>query len=274
MDPVSIGLGVGSIVAPILGDLIGKALSAGDQEEAERLYELAAKQYDMTPEQLAPHLGPSELASYREDPQLRQSQMSALDMYGEGAREGLSAVDRADLNDIREQTSRRSRAGREGVLASYRRKGALSPGMELQAQLDAQQDGVEDAHRGGLQVAAQGQKRRESALDSFARLAGGVRDQDHGQAARLAESNDLIKRFNATNSMQGRMWLADRKAGADRARGDLKAGRATATQDLYGGVGAGVGEGFAAGAGYVENQKSADREDARWREMMELWRKP
>lgn len=272
MPVVESALALGAVVAPILGDLIGKALSAGDQAEAERLYELAASQYDISPEELVPHVGPSELTRYREDPRLRASQLSALDMYEQGARGGLSAVDRADLADIQQGASRRARAGREAVLSSFRRRGALAPSMELQAQLDAQQDGVELAHRGGLQVAAQGQRRRESALDAFARLAGGLREQDFNQAARVAEANDLIKRFNANNTMQGRMWLMDRKAGAQRARGDLKAGRATATQNTAGGVGAGVGEGFAAGAGYQANQRAADREDERWRQMMELWR--
>lgn len=257
MEPISL---IASFALPILGGLLGQALASGDQAEADRLYRMAAEQYNIDPPTLqkiaAEKLGPTEFGNIKEDPSLRGSQMDAISRFEQLSRDGLDARDRADLYDIESEQARATAGNRAANLSAYARRGGLNSGMQLMADLQGGQAASENAGRQGMQVAAQGQGRRVSALDRFAGLAGGVRDADYERFAKVAAANDYIKQLNAKNSMdaqlanrEGSMWEFDQKRDLARdrkaemyGRAARKEGAADRTRSMWGGIGQAGGE--------------------------------
>lgn len=113
----------------------------------------------------------------------------------------------------------------------------------------AQQAGADRAAMGGLQAAADARSRALQALQAGGQMAGQAEGQDFERAARVAESQDAIARFNsqlASNALQqnwqNQMGLADRRYGATRDYAGFKGGKAGETMKRVGAYGQAANE--------------------------------
>lgn len=209
--------------APIAGGLIGNAMAQGDKAAAQRAFEQAQRIIAQIPVpteeslkvvlrqlesqgQLTPELESaltqqaSGLQSYQEDQQLKQAQRGALESLMQSGKTGLTAQDRAALNQIRNQTAQQVKAQEQSVLQNMQMRGMGGSGNELAARLLAGQQGAESAQREGDQVAAQAQERALQAIAASGNLASGMSQADFSRASQIAAAQDAINRFNTENS--------------------------------------------------------------------------
>lgn len=150
----------------------------------------------------AQQLGPSEMEDISLDPRLRDAQMSALEELQERGQVGLTAQDRAQLNEMRRDEAARSEAQQAGILQQMAERGAMDSGAQLAAQLASQQGSAQRRAEGADRMAAQAANQRASALAQSANLAGGIGQQQFAQQAQKASAADAIARFNAANRQQ------------------------------------------------------------------------
>jgi len=145
-------------------------------------------------------LGPSAMTGISMDPATREAQMRALDemsMMTEG--DGMSAIDAANVANINRQISQAQRGSRDAIASNMRQRGIEGSGLELAAQLQAQQASADRASQAGLDEAASSMQRKMAALEALGSLGGNIRGQDFGEQADIAQSQDAVSRFNASN---------------------------------------------------------------------------
>lgn len=165
--------------------------------------ELLVSQGELTPEQADTiSAQDSSLGAYSADPRLRQAQLNALGEMERAGAEGYTAQDRAAMGAIMGDINARERGSREAIRASMAARGMSNSGLELLAQLSNQQAGAQRGSMEGLNLAAASRERALNALLQAGQLGGGIRQQDFSEAARKAEAQDIINRFNAANSQQ------------------------------------------------------------------------
>ena len=142
----------------------------------------------------------SGLSSYVSDPRLRDAQLAALGRLEQiGAEGGLTAQDRAALQEANMAQDVRARGAREAILQNMAARGMSGSGAELLSQLTGQQAQAQQGAMTGLQTAALGRQRALEAILGAGQLGGSIRSQDFDEAARKAEAQDIINRFNAAN---------------------------------------------------------------------------
>ena len=170
-----------------------------------QLEDLTLEQY-ATPEELAylgdlqlAEMSPTELRKILLDPRLEQAQFDTLSRLDEISNTGMSAIDRARLADIQAQQATEQRGMRESILGQARQRGMGGSGMELAAQLQAQQEGANLASRQGMDVAAQAQAAAQQAALQRAQLGGTMQDASFGRQAMTSQAQDAINRFNTEN---------------------------------------------------------------------------
>lgn len=201
------------------GGLYGQEMSAADRRRARQEMEQALQEFQKirapTKGELsynvedipflmealgerAQEAGPSAMEGISLDPNLRQAQLEALtslQRIGEGG--GMTAMDRARLNDIQRSVAQAERGSRGAIQQSMGRRGMGGSGLELAAQLQNQQAGADRAAREALGVEAQAQQRALEALQQRGGMAGRMESEDFRRAAQRAEAADTIAKFNA-----------------------------------------------------------------------------
>lgn len=218
----------------ILGGLIGQQNAKDDYGRSEALRQQALQQFqdlyvptreeqeialnpyqyqgDFDPlRESAVDLGPSEYESINLDPATRDAQMAALAQMQEMASNPeATAMDRARMAGITADANRAAQGQRAAVMQNMRQRGLAGSGMELVAQMQANQGAAEQANREGMALQAQAQQRALDALYNSAGLAGDIRGQDTRQAENKAAAIDAINRFNAQNQQGVRGRNTDR----------------------------------------------------------------
>jgi hypothetical protein len=145
-------------------------------------------------------LGPSAMQGISLDPATRAAQMQALGELSQMTEgDGMSAIDAANVADINRQIAQAQRGSRDAISANMRQRGIAGSGLELAAQLQAQQASADRASQAGLDEAANSMRRRMAALESLGSLGGNIRGQDFGEQAQIAGAQDAVSRFNAAN---------------------------------------------------------------------------
>lgn len=133
-------------------------------------------------------------------PELRNAQMNALNQMQDIASQGgLTAVDRARLNDISQQVSTEQRGAREAILQGAQRRGTLTGGATLLDQMLGQQAAATRQNTAGVNVAAEAQRRALEAIQNTGAMGGNIRSQDFSEASQKAAAADAIAKFNAQN---------------------------------------------------------------------------
>jgi len=144
----------------------------------------------------------SEMGKLTEDTSLRDAQKSALVSMQQRAKVGLSAEDRAALNEVRQSVQRDAEAKRQQVLQQMAAQGMGGSGASLIAQLQAGQGAAEQAAQGSDSIMAQAQQRALQALGQSSDMASQVRSQDFGVNQAKASALDERNQFLARNSIE------------------------------------------------------------------------
>lgn len=260
-NPMAVGADLGGAGGDLIGGLIGEAMARGDYEEAARLKAQAAGQFDniAMPGQEA-HLGTSAYENVAVDPRIRDARMTAMQrMLGVGMEGGLDLESRAAIEGAKGQAAGYEAQQRGAILDQNARRGTLSTGANVAAQLQASQAGANRVSQAGTQAAADARARAMQALAVSGNLGAGIEKDDYGQKANLADRRDAIAEFNVRNAQgfaqqryDNQMGLAGKRYGALRnsaedadEEGDKKVAKGRGYGRTAGGILGGIGGGIA-----------------------------
>jgi hypothetical protein len=153
--------------------------------------------------------GPSAMNDIEVDPRLKDKQLASLEALEElAAGGGMTAQDEANLNRILSQTAQADKGRRDAIMQNASARGMGGSGMALLAQLQSSQAATDRANQTGLDIAGMAEQRALDAMLQGGQLAGGIRSQDFGEQAAIAEANDAIAKFNAANTNQNSQFNA------------------------------------------------------------------
>lgn len=170
--------------------------------------------------------GPSDYNDISVDPRLKDSQTASLDALRDIANNGgMTAADEANLNRIQSEVASADRGRRDAIGQNMTARGMGGSGLELLEMLKSNQDATNRANQSGLDIAGMAEQRALDAMMNGGNLAGSIRGQDFDEQAKVAEANDAINRFNATNSNQSSQF----NAGTVNNMGQFNAGNALKT---------------------------------------------
>jgi hypothetical protein len=190
-----------------IASMIGGAKASADQREdknkaqsvlSDVLARYGAIQSPTLKDTSAEELGPSQLASIRDDPTLKDAELNSLnglqDIQNSG---GLTLADRASLNDTLNATARRESAGRASIANDFAARGQLGSGAQLAMSLQNQQDSANRGAEAGLNTAANAQKRYFESILQRGKMAGEMDDRQYSRKAAAAQAADSIAAHNA-----------------------------------------------------------------------------
>jgi len=209
----------------IIGGIVGRGKSQGDRdasmgaigeavenfrkievptvEQQRIMLEMLQSQGVLTPELEQEILAkPTKMEEVSTDPILREAQMNALKSLQEVGKAGLTAEDRAQVNQLRREVAREEQAKQAQILQSMAQRGAAGSGMELAARLSSAQASADRAAQESDRLAASALQRQLQAVAQSGQLGGGIRGQDFGEQAQKASAIDAINMFN-TQTQQG-----------------------------------------------------------------------
>lgn len=160
--------------------------------------------------------GESSLSGIEQDPRLRNVQLQALDYLSEVGQTGLTAADRAALNEIRRSAQNEAQAQQNQVVQSMAQRGIGGSGVELASRLNAAQSVGDRMSRESDALARQAQERAMNAILQQSQLAGNMDSADFNRAAQIAQAQDAMNKFNTQNqqSLQQRNVSARNQAQA------------------------------------------------------------
>jgi len=220
--PVAVAGGLLSAGGSVLGGILG---SSAKQDAADRQAEFArdaARGYsniqlptideqllqlqeirnagNLTPEQeIALQQQESVLNSYKANPEAYTAQMQALQKYTKMADQGLTDIDKANLNQILSTVNNANASNQAAIGQNMAQRGMSGSGMEAAHRLLSGQSAAQTASDQGFQTAAQNQQAKLAALQGM--MAGGqaIENQQFGQAQAKGAAENEIKRFNTIN---------------------------------------------------------------------------
>lgn len=142
----------------------------------------------------------SEVSQLKEDPELRQNQLNALEELHKRGKVGLTPEEKAEFNALRAQNQRDLESKRQQILQSYQARGLGGGGQELAAQLAVAQQGAQIGSEQGDRMAAEASRRALQSILSGGQLAGSMRAQDFDVNRAKAQAADEVNRFNTENA--------------------------------------------------------------------------
>jgi hypothetical protein len=152
----------------------------------------------ITPEQAeASLLNSNAFNDIKSDPEATGAQKTALQQLQSISTEGLTAIDKAKIQDITNATNTMAKGRKEAVLQNARERGIGGSGLELTGQLTGEQEAADRASAAGTQVAADAQARALQAIMSSGQLGGQIEQQQYGEQANKAQAQNAIDEFNA-----------------------------------------------------------------------------
>lgn len=217
---------IASVAAPIVGGIVGNIMAQGDRKNAKKMMKKAIAELEalgMPPDtskalllqeferqgvyspeleqDLTDSMPESEMGKLEEDVELRDTQKKVLSELQNRARVGLSAEDRAALNQVRAEVQRDAKANRDAILTRMAAQGMGGSGASLAAQLQASQGSADQAASGSDTLMAQAQQRALQALGESANQAGNIRSQDFNVNSARAQALDERNRFLQQNAI-------------------------------------------------------------------------
>ena len=140
----------------------------------------------------------SAAANIQVDPALLQQQSDTLAQLKNIADQGgLTATDKAQLNDIATKQGTIARGAREAATNSLASRGLAGSGAELLARSVADQGNVSASSKAGTDVAANAQQRALAALTQSGQLATQMQTNSFNQQKSQADAQNAINQFNA-----------------------------------------------------------------------------
>ncbi len=152
----------------------------------------------MTPEQAEVQLlGSNAFNSVVTDPSFVGAQKQALQqMQAIGSQGGLTAIDKAQLNDITNQQNQQNRSQNEATMQQAQQRGVGGSDLNAVNQLINEQGNADRAANQGLGVAAQAQARALAAMQAAGQQGGALESQQYGEQANKAQAQNAIDVFN------------------------------------------------------------------------------
>ena len=148
---------------------------------------------------VAEQLGPTAMEGVESDPEQRAQQMEVMnelrDIFESG---GFDIQDRAALNELLNRTNVSAGAARRGLESDFAQRGQLGAGARLALGNMNAQCAANRANTTAVNIGAEGAKRKERALSTYADLAGDIRKGDFGEAATRAGAKDDAARWSAS----------------------------------------------------------------------------
>jgi hypothetical protein len=158
-------------------------------------------QGEITPEEAKTYL--MEKTAYSDistDPRLRAAQMDALSSLQDISKEGgLTATDRAKLNEVKSQVGQEERGAREAIIQRAQSQGRGGSGLEQAALLESQQGAATREAASGDAIAAAAQQRALESLAQAGTLGGQIESQDFAEKSTVAQAKDALTKFNLEN---------------------------------------------------------------------------
>jgi hypothetical protein len=160
------------------------------------------------------------------DPALQGAQKQALQQLQNIATQGgLTATDKAQLNDITQEQNTTARGRNEAILSNARERGIGGSGLELTSQLLNEQEAANRASERGTQVAANAEQRALASLQAAGQMGGQMEAQQYGEAANKAQAQNAIDKFNAETQQNTNLLNVQNRNAAE-------AANLAATQDI------------------------------------------
>lgn len=308
MDPMTMMAMGGSVAAPVIGGLLGgnaadKAANKAAKAQRE-MYErniailesvgiptvdaqkIALENPEYVGDLVAETLGDSALEEISLDPQLRQKQMDMLARMEGYADEGLSTLDRINLDQIGQRTNAEEQSRQKAILNDMMQRGTLDSGDQLATQLASNAQASQNAMLQGQEMAKMASQNRMNAINSLAGQYANMENLDYNREAQKATAADTIQQFNASTrnqaqaqnlanrqnienqrsnaanqqeiynkgliqqDFQNRKGIADSKVGLNTAQGQNMANTAlqqgAGQAQMWSGIGSGVGDALGA----------------------------
>jgi len=137
------------------------------------------------------------------DPRLMNAQYAALNQLQDiGNQGGLTAIDRARMNQISQENATEARGAREALQQNAQRMGRGGSGLSLMDQMLGQQAAATRVSNEGVNTAAIAQQRALDAILQSGQLGGQMQSNEFNQKAQVAAAQDAINKFNAQNRQQ------------------------------------------------------------------------
>ncbi len=136
-----------------------------------------------------------------EDPENRARQEMALNALKELSQTGMSAIDRAQMAEMRSQVAQDLQAKNAQIMQEAQMRGQSGGGQQLAQQLMSSQAGSQQASRDAMRQAAAAAQARQGALAQFGSMAGQVRSADVGTQQFNVQNELARQRFLDQNSL-------------------------------------------------------------------------
>lgn len=267
------------------GAALGEVLSEDERDaaaaERRRALEIISNLRSPNLERLRfEELGPSAMEGVNPDEQAvadEKAVLARLQGITEGG--GLDMQGRARLAEIQDQTGQMNRSRQEGILANMRARGQLGGGMEMAARMGAAGDAAQAANRGGMQTAADAERRYLESISMRGDVANRMRRDSFGERATRAQARDAIAKFNNMNRNRATEYNVTerplRQFGMDYQKAGLASGAhrqagadwdsyADRTRDRWTGAGQVAAQAAKTGYDYYRENKRQEREDERY----------
>jgi len=140
-------------------------------------------------------------ASVKTDQQFKDAQMQALQQIGQRAQGGLTAADRAGLNQARLQAQGDTQSKIAQIQQQAAQRGQAGMGSDLAAQLSATQGGANEESSAADRLAMQSQNAAQQAAGQLGQMGSQMQQQQFGQEYQKANAADEMNRFNVNNQI-------------------------------------------------------------------------
>lgn len=211
--------GIGSLIGGIIG---GGEQSSDDAQAAAvqqqvlqnlqniKVPTIEEQQLQLALEQNSGQLSPQQegteqiqgnaLSNITNNPQLLAAQMGALQSLQQQGTQGISASDKAALQQVTNQQEQTANSQNQGTLQQFAQRGQGGSGANLAAELANNQNSANNANQRGLTIAGQAQQNALQATAGAGNLGQSMEAQQYGQAANAASAQNAINQFNTQNS--------------------------------------------------------------------------
>jgi len=154
-----------------------------------------------TPEQQqAMQMNVSAMEGISADQGTIDSQNQALQGISEVAKGGFTEGDKAAMRESERGVNQQAQARQKAILNSMASRGVLGSGAELAAQLQGNQQSLDQAGSESNRILQAAQARSLAALGQQGSLAGQMRSQQFGEKSDVAKARDAINQFNVQNA--------------------------------------------------------------------------
>jgi hypothetical protein len=134
------------------------------------------------------------------NPELTSDALQSLNQQKQVATQGgMTAIDRAQLNDIQQQLGNQNAAQQQAIDTAAAQQGMSTAGSRLAQKMLASQGNSTAAANAGSSVAANAQARALQAMQNYGTQAQSLQNQQYNQQAQAAQAQNAINQFNAQN---------------------------------------------------------------------------